>query len=246
MSEETDLSLDVDSLFDHLKNNLGHELGDEKEWVFALRGEDLELLQQVAQDLEDEFIVHIQETVEEVDAEGNSSSGPPALCIVQRAALTADEVKAIAGRLQAIAAERALVYEGVTCYEPIDEEELFGWIPPDEAGWRLRNMSDCGIEENEELPWAFLLGTPSLDSMQTLADDLTSHGFSDYDVYDEPDEEGEFGLCVFVAGRNNEAELAETAAKIAEVAAARGGRLEGIQFYTREDVDHVFGEDDEI
>ena len=46
--------------------------------------------------------------------------------------------------------------------------------------------------------------------------------------------------CVF-----NEAELIAASAQIAGVAEPHGGRLEGIQFYTRHDLAHVFGTDEE-
>lgn len=245
MAEDPDMSFDIDALFDHLINNLDHDINDEKDWSFTLRSDDLRVLEKVASELETEFMVQLQETVEEVDIDGNSSFGPPLLSIVQRSALAADDVKAIADRIRSIAIERGLVYEGVTCYEPIDDEELFGWLAPEDAGWRLRHMTDCGLEENADLPWAFLIVTSSLDSIKRIGDELTSSGFNDRDVYDESDEDGNFGMCVFVPGRNNELELAATSTKIADVADRNGGRLEGIQFYTREDVSEVFGGDDE-
>lgn len=241
MAEEPDMNFDIDALFDHM----GPDSSDELDWNFSLRSDDVEVLEEIASELEDEFVVQLQETVEEVDAQGNISLGPPLLSVVQRAALTADEVKAIADRIQSIAADRGLVYEGVSCYEPIDAEEIFGWIAPDDAGWRLRHMTDCGLEENSDLPWAFLVVAPALDSMRSLADDLGLNGFSDRDEYDDPDENGNVGMCVFVAGRNNESELAETSTRIADIAGLHGGRLEGVQFYTREDVEEVFGGEDE-
>jgi len=241
----TDMSFDIDALFDHLINNLDHDISDEKDWTFSLRSGDLNALEQVASELEHDFAVQLQETVEEVDVDGNTSLGHPLLSIRRRAALTADEVKEIAERIRTIADQRGLVYEGVSCFEPIDEEEIFGWLPPDDAGWRLRHMTDCGLEDNAELPWAFLVLTRSSDSSNKIADELKAIGFTDHDTYDEPDEDGNCAICVFVTGRNNEVELDEASTKIATTAERHGGRLEGIQFYTREDVNEVFGEEDD-
>lgn len=245
MAEEPDLSFDIDALFDHLINNLDHDITDEHDWNFSLRSDDLRALEQVASELEDEFAVQLQETVEEVDVEGNTSLGNPLLTIVRRGALTAAEVKEMAERVRTIADQRGLIYVGVDCYEPIDEEEILGWLPPDDAGWRLRHMTDCGLEDNAELPWAFLILTPNLGDAGKTSDELTTAGFTDHDKYDEPDADGSFALCVYVSGRNNEVELDEASTRITQIAERHGGRLEGIQFYTREDVNEVFGADDD-
>lgn len=244
MQDEPNLKFDIDALFDHLVTNLSHELGDEKEWCFNLRSPDFCALEQVAEEFGDEFHVIVQENVEEVDADGNVSLGDPLLVITRRGALTADDVKQIAERVQSIAADRGLTYEGVDCYTPVDEEEMFGWLEPEDAAWRLRNMTDSGLPDDADLPWAFLVGAPSWDSTSSIAAALAALGFEDRDDYDEPDEDGDYGMCVFVEGRNNEFELLEAAKKIAEAAEARGGRLIGIQFYTREDVSEIFGNDE--
>ena len=70
-------------------------------------------------------------------------------------------------------------------------------------------MTDCGLEDNADLPWTFLVLAPDLDSTKKIAEELTTNDFKDRDEYDEPDEDGNFALCVFVAGRNNEIELGE-------------------------------------
>ena len=188
-------------------------------------------------------LVRLEEYVVEV-VDGKSSVGDPILGIVRRGALIADEVKEVAERVRSIADQHGLEYDGVECYAPIDEEEIFGWLPPEGAGWRLRHMTDCGLEDDTELPWAFLVLTPDLDSTKKIANGLTALGFNDRDEYNEPDNEGRYGLCVFVAGRNNEFQLADTSNKIAELAQQHGGGLEGVQFYTREDLNGIFGDED--
>lgn len=245
MEDAPDLNFDIDALFDHLINNLRHNLEDEKEWNFFLRSADLQTLEQVAEELEREFTVQLEENVETVGIDGNVTLDDPMLSVIRCGALTADDVKRIAQRMEKLAVEHGLRYDGVDCYDPIDAEELFGWLEPEDAGWRLRHMTDCGLQDDADLPWAFLVGAPTLDSTNSIASALTASGFGDRDDYDEPDEEGVFGMCVFVQGRNNEFELNEAAKKISEIAVAHGGALVGIQFYTREDLAEILGTEDE-
>ncbi|WP_153559349.1 ribonuclease E inhibitor RraB [Roseimaritima sediminicola] len=245
MNDEPDLSFDIDALFAHLTGDLDQDLAEEQDWSFSLRSDDSAALQKVAAEMEDDFLVHLQENVQEVEADGSTSDGDPLLMLVRRGVLDADEVKQIAAGLQSLAAERGLRYEGVECYDPIDEEELFGWMELEDAAWRLRHMSDIGLEDEAEMPWAFLVEAPSLEASEQLAAALGEAGFEDRDDFDEPDEDGSYGSCVFVEGRNDEGELRTTAEKISQIAGPQGCQLLGIQFYTREDVAFVFGDDEE-
>jgi hypothetical protein len=63
-------------------------------------------------------------------------------------------------------------------------------------------------------------------------------------VYDEPDEDGNFGLCVFVSGRNNETELDETCRAIERIAEQFGGQLGGVQFYSRDGLNELYADVD--
>jgi hypothetical protein len=245
MSNEPNLNFDIDALFSHMINNLDHNIDQEQDWHFSLRSNDLNELKRVAEELEPEFTIQVQENVEEVDVDGNVSLGAPELTIFRRGALSADEVKQIATRIQQIANERGLIYDGVNCYDPIDEEELYGWLEPADAGWRLRHMTDCGLEDNADLPWAFLIDAPTLNSVKLISTALGASGFEDREDYDEPNEDGRFGICVFSQGRNNEIELYECASRISKTSEEHGGTLVGIQFYTREDIANVFNAEDE-
>ena len=245
MNNEPDLQFDIDALFDHLVNDLEHDVGDELDWHFSFRSTDLEGLQQLADELESEFFVHVQEQDDEVDANEEVASGEPELIALCRGAFNVDQIKEMASRMQVIADNRGLTYAGVNCYEPIDEEELLGWLEPEDAGWRLRHMTSLGLEENADLPWAFLVSAPTVAATETIAEKLTAQGFDDRDDFSEADDEGNFGTCIFVAGRNNEAELQEATTKITTIAEAHGGQLYGIQFYTRDDVAEIFGSDGE-
>ncbi|MCU0720431.1 MAG: ribonuclease E inhibitor RraB [Pirellula sp.] len=246
MDNEPDLNFDIDALFAHLGDNLERDGDQELDWHFSLRSQDLNELERVAEELEGEFLVQLQESVDEVDDDGNISFGNPMLSVIHRGALTADDVKRIASRIQKIASSRGLIYEGVNCYEPIDEDELYGWIEPEDAGWRLRHMTDCGLEENADLPWAFLIDAPTFQAVQLMSTALEDAGFDDREEYDEPNEDGRFGLCVFFQGRNNELELHDCSTKITRTVQQYGGTLVGIQFYTREDVEDIFSTEDEI
>lgn len=244
-TEEPDLAFDIDALFAHMMGDLGHETTDPQDWIFSLRSAELGHLEIVAAQLEGEFEVQIQETVEEIDVDGSSSMGDPMLSVIKQDALTADQVKEIAARIELIANERGLVYEGVSSYDPIDEEELLGWLPPEDAGWRLRHMTDCGLAEGTELPWVFLVLAESLDGIKKISDELDQAGFTEREEYDEPDENGEVGMSVFVIGRNDEAELMTASDNIHAISEKHEGHLEGIQFYTREEMNEVFGDDKE-
>ncbi|MFN7289017.1 MAG: ribonuclease E inhibitor RraB, partial [Pirellula sp.] len=117
MDHEPDLNFDIDALFAHLTNNLNHDADKELDWHFSLRCNDLSKLEQVADELETKFLVHLQENVEEVDDESNVSLGDPILTIIERGAFAADDVKRIASQIQQIANDHGLIYEGVNCYE---------------------------------------------------------------------------------------------------------------------------------
>jgi hypothetical protein len=157
--------------------------------------------------------------------------------------MTAENVKEIVAQLTAIPNERGVTYEGVDCCDPIDYEEIFGWIAPENVLPRLQSMNDNGLTPDVPLPWTFLLQTPSVEATNAIKDALTD---ADIDEFDEPDEDGNFGLCVFVPGRNNEAALRETLQGVTEIAQSHGGAIDGVQFYTREEVEEVFGEEEEL
>jgi hypothetical protein len=241
MSKEPDLQFDIDALFDHMVNNLEHDVNDELDWHFLFRSSDLDALNRLAEDLESEFFIHIQEQIDELDEEGDPTDGQPELIAMCRGAFTADQIKEMASQMQVIAEKRELTYAGVNCYEPLDEQELLGWLEPDDAAARLQHMTAAGLAEDADLPWSFLVSAVSLESSDSIAADLDAEGFNDRDDFSEPDDEGNYGTCVFMAGRNNEAELLETARQISSIAAAHGGELYGIQFYTRDDVAEIFG-----
>jgi hypothetical protein len=242
MSDQPNLHIDIDSLFQQMGGVV-----EELDWHFVFQDDDVQKLEKLANDLTDEFEMYLQDNVEEMDDDGNVTLGGPALSVVQRGELTAAEVHAIADRMQSIADERGVEFAGVDCYDPVDEDEdaIYGWIVPDDAGWRLQHMTECGLEPDAELPWTFLVTAASFEKLVAISAALDAAGFDDIDEYNEPDEDGEYGLCLFIDGRNDESELTACAEKIAAVAQNLGGCLSGIQFYTREELAEIFSVDDE-
>ena len=230
MQDESDMHFDVDALFDHLTKNLGHELENEKEWQFSMESTDIETLETIGVQLQDEFVVQLQDVVEVHDIDGNVTEGPPILIISRTEAMTAPEVKVLAARFKALAEEHGVTYRGVTCFDPIDEAELFGLLKLDDAVWRLRHYTDCGLEENAELPWSFVVIADTPEKAKTVATALEERKIPVVACEEEPDEEGYCAVVVTMQGRNNESEVADAYRKIEAIAEEFGTELEGMQF----------------
>lgn len=244
MNANSDFSSDIDELFDHMINNLDHDLSEEMDWVFSLRSDDLAKLTRIGEQLSEDFMVGLQDELEEIDIDGSRSIGDPMLSVVRQAALTPDEVKTVSSQMAQLAAKEDLVYEGVDCFDPVDDEELIGWLSPDDATWRLRHFTDSGLEIDAELPWAFLVLTDTIEQASAIADELAEGGISETEIYDEPDDDGNYGLSAFMSGKNNEFELGQMNDKIKSIAEKQSGRMDGIQFFTREEFYEIYGEDE--
>lgn len=245
MEETPSLDDDIDALFDHLVQDLGYEATEEMDWVFSFRSSDFGTLQQLGTELIEEFVVELQDEVEETDEDDQRSIGDPLLIALRRDALTRDEIKEAAARLTQLAAERGVEFEGVDCFEPIDDEQAFEWLKLEDATELLGSYTESGLEEDASLPWVFLILTPTVAEAQNGADQLNELGFPSIDVYEEQDEDGNFGLCVFVDGRNNALELTDTYSKIHSISQSIGGKIEGIQFLTRAMLNDAFDDEGE-
>jgi hypothetical protein len=193
-------------------------------------------LQSIAGRLENEFQTQIQESVEEHSPDGEITDGPPILIVSRCAALTADDVKAIASRMTPIAETEGVTYEGVECYDAVDEDELFDWMELEDATWRLRHFTDTGLEIDEELPWAFLITAENASDLQTAEQTLNKAGLARTQCFDDPDENGAFGMCLFVDGKNNESELVAAHRKFEELLVSTDAKLTGIQFFSEENL----------
>lgn len=245
MSDEPDLSFDIDALFEHLFGGLEHDEDDAFDWVFTLRSENVQALNRVAEELSEEFDVQVEEDMPAFDVTGNPIESVPMLSVVRQDALTAEEVKQIANRMQAIADENGFTYQGVDCFDPLDNEEIFGWLDIDDALWRLRHFTDSGLADDSALPWCFLIQTQSLENLEAVAVALRDKGFADRDDYVQPDDDGQYHSCIFMDGVNDEAKLSATASDISDISKDNGCELVGVQFYTREVVQEIFGDDED-
>ncbi|MCC7389303.1 MAG: hypothetical protein IT431_11090 [Phycisphaerales bacterium] len=237
---EPDLHFDIDALFDHMVNNLEHRLENEKEWSFTFRDEDLEKLSRIGEALSDEFDVHLQEEVETYDGD-RVFMGPPLLAVIIVASLLPDEVKTLAARFAALAADESLVYEGVGVCDPIDMDELMEWLDLDAARSRLRAFTDSGLAPGEDLPFVFLVEPEHRAGAKALAAAFAAAGFDDTEIAEEGD-----ATAVFVQfpGRNDEALLKSVYARVERVALAKKADLVGVQFFDDDD-DGVYDDDDE-
>lgn len=227
MAETPDIHHDVDALFEHITTHLGHEMGDEKEWHFVLRSEDYQHLKKIGESLSDEFDIDLQESVE-THEEDRTFMGPPLMAIVIVASLTPDEVKSLVTRFKGLAEEQALTYEGVSCYDPIDMDEMFGWLDLEAAAWRLRAYTDSGLAPGERVPFVFAIETDDRAGADAIATALAGAGLERVEVID--DEEQGTGLLVYVEGRNDEDLLKQEYGKVERFAAGAGGELVGVQF----------------
>jgi hypothetical protein len=235
MGEQPDLRFDIDALFDHMVANLAHDMADEKDWTFLFRSPELSKLQQLAVDLGTEFIIQLQEEVEEY-RDGVVTAGPPLLSVIRRGALTAAEVKSIAAHMSETAAKHGVDYEGVQAFRVIDEDVLFGWLDVDEAVWRLRHFTDNGLPDDADMPWTFRVQAVEIERLDKTAEEFVSIGYDRVHVYEEPDDGGNYTLCLFMNGTNNESALTEMYSKLGEIAQQHRAEPAGIQFFEEEEL----------
>lgn len=228
---QPDLHFDIDALFDHLLNNLEHQLDDEKEWSFTFRDESLEKLTRIAESLNSEFDVHLQEETETHEND-RVFMGPPLLAVIIVGALQPDEVKALAARFTALAAEESITYEGVGVCEPFDDEAFMDWLDVEDACWRLRYYSDCGLEAGADMPYIFLIETEGREQAQAVAEALNTDGLDQTEIAEEDDATGVF---VRFAGKNDEETLRVVYARVERIAIAQHADLIGVQFFEEDD-----------
>ncbi len=241
MSKDTpNLSRDIDALFSHMVKDLGHDLDDPKDWTFSLRSTDLNVLTRLGEDLSEEFHVELQESVETIE-DDRTVEGPPLLSVVVTEALRPEQVKALAARFEKLAAQKGVTYEGVASYDPMDEEELFGWLSVDDAAWRLKHFEDTGLAPGAELSFIFALSADDRKHAQAVEKALLAAGIEDTEVMDDG---GEFGVMAHTLGANDEKVLRAEFEKVERVAVAAKAELLGVQFEGPEG-DEDEDEDDE-
>lgn len=226
---------DIEGLFRHLADDLGHDLSEEKDWVFAFHSRDTDALEELGDQLEDDFLVEFQESLETIDLDsGEADFGPPVLNVIRRGILTCEQVKQLAQQMGSLAQQFQVQFAGVHCFDPVGADDLLGWLSPAEAIWRLRHMTELGLSQDEQLPWAFLIACPTIQSRKELIQHYDKIPLADPIIFEQPDEQGNLGLCLMVAGRNNESQLEDMISTISQIAEQQDSKLTGLQFFDRE------------
>jgi hypothetical protein len=229
--EQPDLRFDIDAKFAHMIENLGHDLGDEKDWRVHLASDDTARLERVAEALSPEFEAQLVD-VEVVEEDGTVREAPPALDVVVRGALGPDEVKALAARFRATAEEAGVEYQGVSSYDPVDLEELFGWLEIEDAAWRLLHFTDTGLEPGAAMPYVFAVVGSDAAVLRSVGAELEERGFEVVELVEDDDE---VGVIVRCEGRNDGTLLRERYAQVEGAASRVGAELLGVQFFEPEE-----------
>lgn len=229
---EPNMSLDIDALFAHMRDNHGQDTPEEQDWHFRFRSDDFPRLEAVAVELGEEFQVHVQEETETITAHG-AEMGPPMLVVVIRDTFDVDDVKKLAARFTDLAERKEISYEGVDCFDPVDMDELFGWLELEEAAWRLLHFTDSGLEPNADMPFVFGLVSTDGEALTSASAALQARGYDVERV--EEEDQAEEGLFVRCAGRNDGEFLTEKYNEVASVAQDTGVNLLGVQFFDEEE-----------
>jgi hypothetical protein len=229
-----DLKRDIDALFAHMTENLGHEMGEPLDWLFALRHKTVDRLERIAQELEDEFEMDLHEAVEEVDASGKASVGPPMLEIIVRDALEPAQVKELASRFEKLAASQGVTYDGVTCFEPLGEDELFEWLNLDDAVARLKHFTETGVPVGAPVVLQFAIEATDGAAAGRLLKDLLGLGFEGSQGEEEDNARGVVAYC---QSSMAEAPLRERYKFVEKVAGKHGAQVYGVQFLDADDAE---------
>ncbi len=233
------MSHDIDAYFAHL-DKIGHERAEELQWVFSFRSTDFDHLTRIGESLEDEFQVHLQEEVETIEQD-RTFMGPPLLRVELVAALTPVDLKVLHDRFGALAEDEGVDYEGFTSYEPIDEEELFGWLDLEAAIWRLRHFTDNGLEEGAPVPLVLAMAGDDEASLESVGAKLEKLGYTIDGLGPAEDEPGTYVLIARCEARNEDAVIERRYREVERTATAAGATLLGAQFF---DLEEEGAEDD--
>jgi len=153
----------VDRILAHIKETLGENPMEPRAWQFFLRPTDIDMAEELGQELEEEgYDVSGAEHVEEtkVDADGNETTtiGPPVVFAFWRGVLTPDEIRGHVRKFIALAEREGIVYEGMDAMSLEEFDQIFGepkLLGLEDAIWRLRHLTDMGVEENAPVTFMF-------------------------------------------------------------------------------------------
>lgn len=224
-----DLRHDIDALFDHLEQHEDLRPGDEKEWLFLLSSDDAGRLEAIGHALEDDFNVGFLDNTL-ISDDGEETDGPPTLGIVAYGALDRDEVKELHARFRALAEDEGVAYEGVSCYDPDDDDPALDWLDLDQAVERLGDFAEAGLEPDAEVIYVFAIDAESVPAAEAIAGAFTERGYTRLEIA-VTDEEEAAALIIHCPGRNDPAELTERYRDVESLAADSGAQLLGVQFF---------------
>ncbi len=231
MTSEPDLTRDMDALFRHMKENLDWDPDEPLVWHFTFRDANARTLETFGETLDESFSLSLQETVETIE-DGKVFDGPPMLSVSMTGVFTVETIKANHDRFEKLAAEKQIEYEGVSCYETFDEEEMFGWMDLEDATWRLRSFADTGLEPGEAVPFVFAVEPADQTVVDNLVTEFEERGLGRTEHLS--DDEGKV-VVVLIDGANDESVLTEAFAKVGAVAESHSAELLGVQFMDLEE-----------
>jgi hypothetical protein len=149
----------VDRILTHIKETLGENPMEPRAWQFFLRPTDIDMAEELGQQLEEEgYDVSGAEHVE------TTTIGPPVVFAFWRGVLTPDEIRGHVRKFIALAEREGIVYEGMDAMSLEEFDQIFGepkLLGLEDAIWRLRHLTDMGVEENA--PVTFMFGYQAED-----------------------------------------------------------------------------------
>lgn len=238
MNDQSDLKFDIDALFESL---VPGDTEKELDWVFEFECDEVDRLDELADILEDDFDLELVEASETLDLDsGEIVGGPPRLSIYKRGVASRQEIKDLAERMEQLAAAHQVTYEGVACYSPDFVDEIYGWIEPDQAATCLSQLLLGETDNKTPFPWAFLFYSGSADAIESLAQELEAEDLDDLEI-NGPDEEGGGELLLFVEGQSDPGALDAMIKRLQNSASTHQCELEGLQFYSRDQAEAIFG-----
>lgn len=197
-------------------------------WLFTLLSTDVDRLKQVSDDLQNEFDVDLGTSIE-VHEDGREITRQT-LSVTAVGAFSLEEVKLMAARIEAVAEREGVICYNVTCFDA----DMFGWLDLDAATWRLRHLTDSGLEEGAPLPWVFAVkGT--VEQLNAMLAVLDNGLYKDAEIVEE--EAGTAIMLLNADGRNDEGALTDRYQAIQAAANTAQVAMEGVQFFNSEDAE---------
>ena len=236
---------------DEVIQQLGEPFPGDLIWMFTCsvesRDEASRFASLLPSEFESEFFEHGHSQPVANSSEFTLTDGVPVgyAVVAKHTALTSPVAARDADqRIKTLATQSAVNYLGVDVINAFDLEdldELMGWIEFDDAPERLSEIAALEFEVGESVPWAFLIGTESLDDLHATASHLAAVGYDDVELFEDVDEDGQVGLCIYVQGTGDAEALKVECQKVERLVAELNAFPVGMQFYDRNDVGDVFG-----